>query len=433
MTKNNKQVVIKTTTKQSKGGKTTKEETFWENRNRLYKERGGMFGTGGPLQYAGHVAGAILGGPAGFAAGGALGQGLGYFTGTGDYTLHNYKTIKSNACTVPGFSKNDDSVVVTHREYIQDVKSASTGTPSIFELTTLALNPGQPNTFPWLAGIACQYEEFEIQGAVFEFVSTSGQSVASTNTAIGTIIMATEYDPTKPAFANKQAMENYSFATSNRSSESFMHAIECKKSRTPVSRLYVRTGANTGTDLRWTDFGNFHIATTGMPANSTVLGELWITYKVKLFKPRLPITIGATGQIYGAHYSRSGAVSASPLGTTTVTSSGPMALTLTGTKVTWFGEPGATYKVSINITAGTSSSALSLSASTNLDNVLLYSLDTAAGVSTGGALVSIYNATFKCNNTNNGILCAVEMNANTIVGTANTDIIVTQLDNTVTV
>jgi len=426
MTKNNKQVVVRTKT--TKNGKTTKkEETFIENRNRLYKERGGLYGAG-PAQYAGHAIGGLLGGPAGFVLGGAVGHAAGYFTGTGDYTLNNFKQISSNACTVPGFGKgNNDSVIVTHREFIQDVVGTSA-----FTATTFALNPGQTTSFPWLAQIACNYEEYEILGMVYNYVSTSGNSVGSTNTALGTIIMATEYDPTKPVFTSKQAMENYSFATSSRPADSFMHAIECKKSRTPVKELYVRTGSNTGTDLRWTDFGNFTLATIGNPLVGATLGELWCTYKVKLIKPRLPITLGFAGQIASARVARTGSVSASPLGTATATSKGPLALTVTGTTISWFAEPLAQYAVFVAISAATSSTILVQGTPVGLTNTNDFASGVNSSFSLGGGAGAANFFCFQCSNTSAGQIVSAVFNANTIVGAATTDILVMQLDSTVT-
>lgn len=311
--------------------KKKEKKAYLERMNKAYAKRQ-KNGTIGPVQMIGSVAGGIggmmLGGPLGAAigssAGSALGNGIGYVLGSGDYKVQN------NACLVPGFNKNNDSTIVTHREYITDIKSGPTipaGTSSTaFDITEYALNPGVSSTFPWLASIAANYEEYDILGMVFAYVATSGESVASTSTALGSVIMATEYDPTKPAFVNKQAMENYSFATSAKPSVSQMHAIECAKIRTPVKQLYVRSGANTGTDLRWTDFGNFYIATVGYPAVAVTLGELWVTYKVKLIKPRLPITVSLGGQLATGVITRASCSTSQPFGTSTLRVSGPIVI-----------------------------------------------------------------------------------------------------------
>jgi hypothetical protein len=330
---------------------------------------------------------------------------------------------------VPGF-KTTDSTVIVHREYIQDIVSGA-GTPSAFTINSFPLNPGQPSTFPWLAQIAANYEEYDILGMVFEFISTSGESVASTNTSLGTVIMATEYDPTKPAFASKQAMENYSFAVSCKPSCSMLHAVECKKARTPVAQLYVRTGANTGSDLRWTDFGNFYIATVGMPAAGTFLGELFVTFKVRLLKPRLPITLGFGGQIASNHTSRSGAVSASPLGTTTVVTFGPMPLIVTGTTLTWSAEPQTRWLVTVSCLAGTSISTLTATASGAVSNLLFQGSAAGSQIAGGTQTLIVYQSSWLATSTTSTANVVLTFAPNTIVGAANVDIVVTQLDTTV--
>lgn len=375
----------------------------------------------------GAAGGFFLGGPMGMgmgsAIGGAIGNGIGYFTGSGDYKVQN------NACAVPSY-RSSDSTTITHREYITDILSG-TGTPTTFNIQSFSLNPGQPGTYPWLAQIAANYEEYDIQGMLFSFNSTSGNSVASTNTTLGTVIMATEYDPTKPAFANKQAMENYHFSTSCKPSENMLHAIECKKTLSPVKQLYIRVGNNTGTDLRWTDFGNFYIATVGCPGAGTVLGELWATYKIKLIKPRLPTTVGLGGQIASGHAYRTGATTAAPLGTSTTLSSGTLALTFSNTTVSWIATPNMNYLISVYIAAGTSVTGMIATSSVGVTGVNIFQNDSAGvfstGTTTSGQTVTNY---VTCTNTSPGLLCSLTYTA-TIVGAATLDVLVQQLDKTV--
>jgi hypothetical protein len=415
--------------------KQAQKESFIDSRNRQYAARGNK---PGPIQMIGSalggVAGGIFGGPMGMGIGatlgGAVGNGIGYLTGTGDYVLNNFRSIKSNACTVPSF-KRSESTVITHREYLTDIVSGA-GTPSAFTANTYPLNPGATLTFPWLAQIAANYEEYEIQGMVFEFISTSGESVASSNTALGTVIMATEYDPTKPIFSSKQAMENYTMAVSFKPSTTMMHAVECKKALTPVKQLYVRTGAPvSGTDLRWTDFGNFTIATVGMQASGTFLGELFVTYKIKLLKPRLPVTLGLGGQIASAHYYRTGVTSAIPLGTTTTFSSGPTVVTFTGTTATWFAEPTSKWAVIVSCIAATSTTAYTATYTGAVGNPILQG-DAASGNVAAGGNITVLQQYLTSTNAVGGANIQLTIPLPTIVGAATVDFTLIQLDTTVT-
>lgn len=344
-------------------------------------------------------------------------------TGSGDYR------VTSNACIVPGF-KNSDSTVITHREYITDIKTGALSSgSSVFDIQKFPLQPGDTSTFPWLATIASNYEEYDIQGMVFAYVATSGESVASTNTALGTVIMATEYDPTKPDFVNKQAMENYSFATSAKPSVNQLHAVECAKVRTPVKQLYVRNGTVAGTDIRWSDFGNFYIATVGCPAAGTTIGELWVTYKVKLIKPRLPITVGYGGQIATGRITRSGAATANPVGTATTGSSGPLPITVTAPNLFAFkATPNMDYLVTINH-FGTGFTTLVLptivSGAAFINEFNNKTTPYAVAIT---ATTQLNVAGVTCTNTDTDGL--ITMAIGLTAGTGVVDIIVTQLDET---
>jgi hypothetical protein len=151
--------------------------------------------------------------------------------------------------------------------------------------TTFALNPGLSTSFPWLSTIAANFQQFEFKGLVFEFKSTSADALNSTNTALGTMILATQYNSLATAFTNKADMENYEYSTSCCPAESVLHPIECAPSEKPFKLQYVRQGAvPSGQDARFYDLGVTTIASVGVQAASTV-GELWVSYDVELYKP----------------------------------------------------------------------------------------------------------------------------------------------------
>jgi hypothetical protein len=352
-------------------------------------------------------------------------------SGSGDYVT-NYGMVNQNACMVPSF-KGSNSTVITKREFIGDVLSGPlSGSFSGFNIQGYPLNPAQSSLFPWLSMIASNYEQYDIQGMVFEFKSTSGDSVG-VNTSLGTIIMATQYDPTKPAFTSKLAMEDYFFSTSFKPSVSALHAIECKNSLAPTGGLlYTRTGTVASSDLRWSDFGNFYIATQGMPNAGTVLGELWVSYKVKLAKPRLPITIGYGGQIASAFISRSGSATGVSLGNATTYSSGTLALSFpTPTQLSFVGIPLQRYFVSICIYA-TTSATLGITGLTGGVPENVFQSNTASGEqSSPGTSTNpvIFNYSLICQPSSPGGATVIQTSS-TISGTATTDIFVTQVDTT---
>lgn len=224
--------------------------------------------------------GGAFGGPGGAAIGSSIGAGISRVTGMGDYKVEE-NTLVSNQ-GVPMFRQGARSVRIAHRDFLGDV----TGSTS-FAIKNYPINPGLNLTFPWLASVAGQFQTYKIHGMLFEFKSTSANALNNVNSALGTVILATQYNSMLGNFASKLEMENYEFASSCKPADSCLHAIECAQGESPLECLYIRSGAvPVDQDQRFFDFAEFQIATVGMQAASTI-GELWVTYDIELFKPRI--------------------------------------------------------------------------------------------------------------------------------------------------
>lgn len=223
-------------------------------------------------------------------------------TGSGDYKISAFP-VKSNTLvgiepgnSPPKFNNSKSGEVrVQHREFIKDIFSGPTAGTAL-NVETFPIQPGVLTTFPWFSSVAGNFECYRIKGMLFEFKSMSANALNSTNTALGTVIMATQYNAAAPAFSTKQQMENYEYAQSAKPSESMCHYIECAKGSSPLEELYIRTGSIPGNgiqSIQLYDIGNFFIATQGMQATNINLGELWVSYDIELIKPKL--TEGAVG------------------------------------------------------------------------------------------------------------------------------------------
>lgn len=233
--------------------------------------------------------------------GGAIGNWLGKkagglfssITGLGSYSVNKNSLLSAQASDPPTVSNTSGGTRVQHREYIQDIAGSI-----VFNIQSFPVNPGLPGTFPWLASVANAFEEYRLHGILFEFKSTSADALNSTNTALGTVIMATEYNPLHGNFTAKRDMENYVYSTSSAPSISALHPLECARDVSVLDELFVRNVPLVGADLRFSDLGNFQIATVGMQAIA-VIGELWVTYDIELLKPKLPDAFSSVGP---AHY-----------------------------------------------------------------------------------------------------------------------------------
>lgn len=254
--------------------------------------------------------------------GGYLGSKIGEFgggwaqraMGLGDYTVKT-NVFQGRLPEVTNLSGNGGTII-RFQEYLGDVITSAT--PGAFKIETFMLNAANERTFPWLSQIASNYDQYEIQGILFNFRSTSGNALNSTNTALGTVMFATQYDTVDAPFTSKTEMLNYEFSTSSVPSQDQTHMIECDPHQTPLPLLFTEDADVNppNTDPRLYFLGRTAIATTGFQGASVNIGELHITYQVKLLKPKLVTALSMTNGFYRASMpSNPGFSSAQPLGT----------------------------------------------------------------------------------------------------------------------
>lgn len=259
-----------------------------------------------PALSAGFAAGATALGygalaPAASYFGGYLGQKLKDITGYGDYVIRKNSLIGGTVPSLGNPSYVPNGLTISHKEYLGDVITSENA--GNFAISGYILNPSNSQLWEFLAQIAMNYEQWVPEGIVFYFKTTSTNSLASTNTALGTIIMATNYNPYNQAFSTKAEMEAYEFCSNGIPSEDLMHAIECDPAQGSISiytmSSYNQAGQTSLMDKRFQTLGTFYIATTGFQAASVNIGELWVTYQVTLLKPKLYQSLGyGTDTIY---------------------------------------------------------------------------------------------------------------------------------------
>jgi len=248
--------------------------------------------------------------------------------GMGDYEIKENSLMNANS-GVPTFKESKHSVRIRHREYLGDI----TGSVA-FSDRAYSINPGLETSFPWLSNVAYGFQQYRFHGLLYEFVSTSANALNSVNTALGTVVMSTQYNATLPNFLNKAEMEQYEFSCSTPPSKSLIHPVECNPEETPLDHLYVRAGAPpANSDLRMYDLGIFQLATVGMQAAANI-GELWVTYDVEFFKPRIQ-----PGGAYPGQFTRidNGPYTASPdvLGSIQTNPKGTLGVTISNTNGGW--------------------------------------------------------------------------------------------------
>jgi len=243
------------------------------------------------LTGAGRALGSLVGlGELGASAGSAFS----HLLGMGAYKI-NSNSIMNDSTQAPVFDNSDKSITISHSELVTDVVGSVAYTSRAF-----MIDPTNLATFPYLAGIATNFEQYEFKGLVFTYKPTSGSAIASTNNSLGTVILTTEYDVSRQLFQSKADMEAYEFSTSVEPCSMMYHPVECNPKLDILNSRYVTgpirsqrsstytSGSNiSGVQNNLQFLGRTQLATVGMQAATTV-GELWVTYKIKLFIPRKP-------------------------------------------------------------------------------------------------------------------------------------------------
>jgi len=222
------------------------------------------------------------------------GSSLAKYFGHGDYAVKSNSLMSSGhtGTVVPKFTQDGKrGTRIIEREFLTNIESST-----LFSNTVKNLNPTDPTTFPWLSKIAPLFDQWEPNGIVFEFVSTSSE-FNGTSQALGAVIFATDYDPYDPDFSSKQEMENSAYACSTKPSNGLSHGIECDPNERPTNVLY--TSTSNGAPLTATSLGRFQTAVQGCSVAGEILGELWVSYDITFYKKQLLTLAGSVLDIDG--------------------------------------------------------------------------------------------------------------------------------------
>lgn len=255
---------------------------------------------GQALRYLGGLGGGVAGSYFGNESLGAMaGTGLGAliskWMGQGTYRVSQNSLVQSARASgsIPMMHNASQTVVVRHREYLTPIKGSVGFKVGRF----FPIQPGDPNTFPWLNGLAVKYQQYKIRGMVFHYVPTSGYAVAGTNPALGSVMMQTTYRAGDVAPGSKVEMMNEYWASEASPAEAFCHPIECSPKENPFNVHYVRNAPVADqTVLPLYDIGKTFVATQGMLADDQIVGDLWVTYEIEFSKPQIASNLILTAE-----------------------------------------------------------------------------------------------------------------------------------------
>jgi len=303
------------------------------------------------------------------------------------------KVVRNNPPRMVSLRNGDARVC--HREYIQDITAAS-GTPSAFQATSFALNPGNVAVFPWLSQVAKNWESYRFEKLAFKYETEAPSSLG------GSLVLSVDYDATDPAPLTKQQAMAYRNAT--RSAP--WTPCEHRSAREDLSKektYFVRPGAQpAGTDIKLYDTGNLFVCTQNVTTPSSVCGELYVEYEVELLTPIWENIGGASGTLDAVGLT--GMSQTAPFGTNPLVGAGSVQLSIPnpgGLVVSVSGlVVGAEYQLGLGMIGTVITGALNSSASSCMTQ------KTNKGVGINGAATQCaQNSTWTATATSGTITC----------------------------
>jgi len=238
-------------------------------------------------------------------------QGHGLYTGMGSYQSNDLIDGNLND-PIPDFGGDspEAGIIVSKKEYVCEIYGPArigtntSVTPNVaimpaFEKIVIPINPGLEKCFPWLSQLAANYTEYEQIQLIFTFVSTIVESSNTSNGQVGQIVMATQYNTTLPPYANMQQMLQAASPSKGKITDTQYHGVECDPEANSGSQgKYIRTGPIPpySSDPSKFDVGFLQIGLCNVDRTyeNVSLGQLYVSYTVRLRKPRLQTTLGNT-------------------------------------------------------------------------------------------------------------------------------------------
>lgn len=199
--------------------------------------------------------------------------------------------------------QSKDSIRIVHREFIGNL----TGSAAFAIASTFALNPGMAATFPWLAGIAKNWETYRFRSLRLCYYTRTGSNVP------GSVILAHDPDSSDAAPATELVMTTYESVAEDAPWKDICLVLRALSMHDIGPRKFVRTGVLAANqDIKLYDSGNLFVGT--VDGTAVPWGKLWVEYDVDLYTPQLPPS-GASVAGTASNTAGTGSAAGSPLGT----------------------------------------------------------------------------------------------------------------------
>jgi len=230
-----------------------------------------------------------LGAKAGAWIGGKMHEFLSRIFGSGDYEVAapGIESINTNALvassSMPVMAGGNSSYSdFEFHEFLFAIPGRTT-----FGGTMVPIDISSALTFPWASRIARNFQQWELMGMVFIYKTNSADTVVAPTQGIGRVLMTVVYDTSLPMPTNESEMLNSYMSSSCKLSSNLAMGVECAVGQTQFPILKVLVPGQQASDLQTYRRGHAFIATTGAVNDYDEAGQLFVTYKVRLYKQRL--------------------------------------------------------------------------------------------------------------------------------------------------
>lgn len=195
---------------------------------------------------------------------------------------------------------------VKHREFVRNVSGSI-----YFKVDgVFPVQPGLSLSFPWLAGIANNYDQYRVHSLKMIFLSRCSSATA------GSVMVAPDYDSSDSAPISEAVMTAFAGTTEDAPWKEQTCVLNPTSLMGGMTRKFIRSqDLLPNQDLKTYDCGNVFIGVVDATTDAVPWGKLWVEYDIEFFVPALH----STGNMVGGGFFSGGAQTlANPFGTTPI-------------------------------------------------------------------------------------------------------------------
>lgn len=175
----------------------------------------------------------------------------------------------------PKVSSNSSGIMVKKREFISNIEPISPFTPQKVEC-----NPGINSMFPWLSGVAVNFEKYRIHKISFIYETAQSTFIP------GMIMLAPEFNISDALPESKSELLEYAFATRAPVWKNFRMDLPSSAVMN-YKDYYIRANdLSVENDKKLYDPFYLIYASDAVQEDISYAGELWVEYEIELLYPQ---------------------------------------------------------------------------------------------------------------------------------------------------